>query len=235
VPAFLNAAVMAALRKIIKYASEKGMLDTPRTTVVAAVVQDGSAYWVHCGDSRLYLVRDGQLVVRTRDHSYMEQPPQGHNPSRAAERLNRNILYTCLGSPTKPVFDISGPTPLQNGDKILLCSDGLWGSLDDADIVRQLSARAVGTAVPDLVESALQRAGATSDNVTVIAMDWETPDEFETTKGSVSTEQMEDGAFASTVQSGGLEPGEDELDDAAIERSIAEINDAIRRTAAKRR
>ncbi|MCY7308069.1 MAG: serine/threonine-protein phosphatase [Rhodoferax sp.] len=235
VPAFLNAAVMAAHRQIIKYASEKGMLDTPRTTVVAAVVQDGSAYWVHCGDSRLYLVRGGQLVVRTRDHSYMEQPPQGHNPSRAAERLNRNILYTCLGSPTKPVFDISGPTPLQNGDKILLCSDGLWGSLDDADIVRQLSARAVGTAVPDLVESALQRAGATSDNVTVIAMDWETPDEFETTKGSVSTEQMEDGAFASTVQSGGLEAGEDELDDAAIERSIAEINDAIRRTAAKRR
>jgi len=235
VPAFLTAAVMAAHRQIIKYAIEKGMLDTPRTTVVAAVVQDGSAYWVHCGDSRLYLVREGQLVVRTRDHSYMEQPPQGHSPSRSAERLNRNILYTCLGSPTKPVFDISGPTPLQHGDKILLCSDGLWGSLDDADIVRQLSARAVGMAVPDLVESALQRAGATSDNVTVIAMDWETPDEFETTNGSVSTDQMQEGAFASTVQSGGLEAGEDELDDAAIERSIAEINDAIRRTAAKRR
>ncbi len=235
VPAFLTAAVMAAHRQIIKYAIEKGMLDTPRTTVVAAVVQDGSAYWVHCGDSRLYLVREGQLVVRTRDHSYMEQPPQGHSPSRSAERLNRNILYTCLGSPTKPVFDISGPTPLQHGDKILLCSDGLWGSLDDADIVRQLSARAVGMAVPDLVESALQRAGATSDNVTVIAMDWETPDDFETTNGSVSTDQMQEGAFASTVQSGGLEAGEDELDDAAIERSIAEINDAIRRTAAKRR
>ena len=117
----------------------------------------------------------------------------------------------------------------------MLCSDGLWGSLEDADIVRQLSAKAVGQAVPDLVESALQKAGATSDNVTVIAMDWETPDEFETTKGSVSTEGMDEGAFASTMQSGGLEGGEDELDDAAIERSIAEINEAIRRSAAKRR
>ena len=235
VAAFLNAGIMAAHRQIIKYAIDKGMLDTPRTTVVAAVVQDGMACWAHCGDSRLYLVRAGKLVVRTRDHSYMEQPPHGHTASRAAERLNRNILYTCLGSPTKPVFDVSGPTPLQQGDKIMLCSDGLWGSLEDADIVRQLSAKAVGQAVPDLVESALEKAGATSDNVTVIAMDWETPDEFETTKGSVSTDGMGEGAFASTVQSGGLEGGEDDLDDAAIERSIAEINEAIRRTAAKRR
>lgn len=233
--AFLNAAVMAAHRAIIKYAIEKGMLDTPRTTVVAALVQDGSAYWAHCGDSRLYLVRAGKLVVRTRDHSYMEQPPQGHSASRAAERLNRNILYTCLGSPTKPVFDLAGPTPLMQGDKILLCSDGLWGSLDDADIVRQLGGKAVGISVPDLVESALQKAGASSDNVTAIAMDWETPDEFETTKGSVSTDDMQDGVFASTVQSEGLRGDETDLDDAAIERSIAEINEAIKRTAAKRR
>ncbi len=235
VTGFLNSAIMAAHRQIIKYAIEKGMLDTPRTTVVAAVVQNGTATWVHCGDSRLYLVRAGQLVTRTRDHSYMEQPPHGHSPSKTAERLNRNILFTCLGSPTKPVFDITGPIPLQQGDKIMLCSDGLWGSLADSDIVRQLSAKPVGQAVPDLVESALQSAGASSDNVTAIALEWETPDEFETTKGSVSTDQINDGVFASTVQSGGLVGGDDDLDDAAIERSIAEINEAIRRSAAKRR
>ena len=235
VTTFLTSAVMAAHRQIIKYAIEKGMLDTPRTTVVAALVQDGSVSWVHCGDSRLYLVRGGQLVTRTRDHSYMEQPPNGHASSRAAERMNRNILFTCLGSPTKPVFDISGPIALQQGDKILLCSDGLWGSLADDEIVRQLSAGPVGQVVPDLVESALQKAGASSDNVTAIALEWETPDEFETTKGSVSTDDIHEGVFASTVQSGGLVGGDDDLDDAAIERSIAEINDAIRRSAAKRR
>ncbi len=233
--AFLNSAIMAAHRQIIKYAIEKGMLDTPRTTVVAAVVQDGHATWAHCGDSRLYLVRAGQLVTRTRDHSYMEQPPHGHSPSKSSERLNRNILFTCLGSPTKPVFDVTGPIPLQQGDKIMLCSDGLWGSLSDADIVRQLSSKPVGQAVPDLVESALQTAGASSDNVTAIALEWETPDEFESTKGSVSTDQINEGVFASTVQSGGLVGGDDDLDDAAIERSIAEINEAIRRSAAKRR
>ncbi len=236
VTAFLTSAVMGAHRQIIKYAIERGMLDTPRTTVVAAVVQDGTATWAHCGDSRLYLVRNGKLVTRTRDHSYMEQPPVGHSASKAAERMNRNILFTCLGSPTKPVLDISGPIALQQGDKILLCSDGLWGSLSDDDIVRQLSARPVGEAVPDLVESALQKAGVTSDNVTAIALEWETPDAFETTKGAVSTDHINDGVFASTVQSGALVGGgDDDLDDAAIERSIAEINEAIRRSAAKRR
>ena len=235
VSAFLTSAVMAAHRQIIKYAIEKGMLDTPRTTVVAAVVQGGTASWVHCGDSRLYLVRGGKLVTRTRDHSYMEQPHSSHSQSRAAERLNRNILFTCLGSPTKPVFDITGPIPLQQGDKIMLCSDGLWGSLDDDDIVRQLSGKPVGQAVPDLVESALQKAGAGSDNVTVIALEWETPDEFETTKGTVSTDHISEGVFASTVQSGALAGGEEDLDDAEIERSISEINEAIRRSAAKRR
>jgi len=235
VTAFLTSAVMGAHRQIIKYAIEKGMLDTPRTTVVAAVVQDGTATWVHCGDSRLYLVRNGKLVTRTRDHSYMEQPPAGQTAARAAERINRNILFTCLGSPTKPVFEITGPIALQQGDKILLCSDGLWDSLPDDDIVRQLSAKPVGQAVPDLVESALQKGGATSDNVTAIALEWETPDEFETTKGGVSTDHISDGVFASTVQSGSLARGDDDLDDAAIERSIAEINEAIRRSAAKRR
>jgi len=235
VPAFLTAAVMAAHRQIIQYAAEKGMLDTPRTTVVAALVQNGAATWVHCGDSRMYLVRDGQLVTRTRDHSYLEQPLAGQSASRAAERLNRNILFTCLGSPTKPVFDIGGPVQLQQGDKLLLCSDGLWGSLDDNDIVRQLAAKPVGQAIPDLVESALQKAGATSDNVTAIALEWESPDEFETTQGGVTSSETNESGFSNTVQSARAGIEDDDLDDAAIERSIAEINEAIRRSAAKRR
>ena len=235
IPAFLTAAVMAAHRQIIKYAIEKGMLDTPRTTVVAAIVQNGTASWVHCGDSRFYMVRKGQLVVRTRDHSYLEQPPKGHSPAKLAAHQNRNILFTCLGSPAKPVFDMAGPVPLQQGDKILLCSDGLWGTLSDDEIVHEIGQGVVGEAVPDMVEMALQRAGATSDNVTVIALEWETPDDFESTKGDDQADELHDGVYASTVQSGGLDSGEDDLDDAAIERSIAEINEAIRRSAARRR
>jgi hypothetical protein len=78
---------------------------------------------------------------------------------------------------------------------------------------------------------ALKRGGARCDNVTVLAMEWETTEEFRTTR--VSTEDIEDGVFASTIQSGVPDPTIEDLDDAAIERSIAEINEAIRRTAEK--
>jgi serine/threonine protein phosphatase PrpC len=232
--AFFNMAIMAAHRQILRYAAEKHLMDTPRTTLVAAIVQGGVAYWVHCGDSRLYFVRDGELLVRTRDHSYIEQHLNAHPEQPVPERFNRNILYTCLGSPTKPAFDVAGPVSLQQGDKILLCSDGLWGSLTDAEIVFQLGQKQVGSAVPDLVDHALIKAGASSDNVTVIAMEWETPDSFESTRGTISTNDIDEGVFASTVQAGWLDSGVDDLDDAAIERSIAEINEAIRRSAARK-
>lgn len=227
---FLSVSLMAAHHQIIRYASEKGMLDTPRTTLVAAVVQNGHASWVHCGDSRLYVVREGEMLTRTRDHSYLEQQSAG---VIRMDRINRNILFTCLGSPTKPVFDVTGPVQMQQGDKILLCSDGLWGSLDDNEIVRELSIKSVSEAVPDLVESALRNGGEQSDNVTVIAMEWETPDTYESTRG-ISTDSISDGVFASTIQAGVLDTLVDDLDDAAIERSIAEINEAIKRSAAKK-
>lgn len=227
---FLTSALMAAHHQILRYAADKGMLDTPRTTLVAGVVQSGSASWVHCGDSRLYLVRDAELLTRTRDHSYMEH----RSPTMMLpERINRNVLFTCLGSPTKPVFDVTGPVILQQGDKIMLCSDGLWGSVPDDDIVRHLSRLSVSEAVPELVETALRKAGESSDNVTVIALEWETPDTFESTRG-ISTDSISEGVFASTIQSGALDNFVDDLDDAAIERSIAEINEAIRRSAQRK-
>ena len=228
---FLSMSLMAAHHQIIRYASEKGMLDTPRTTLVAAVVQGSSATWVHCGDSRLYVVRQGELLTRTRDHSYLEQ--QSNAGAVRPDSINRNILFTCLGSPTKPVFDVTGPVTLQQGDKILLCSDGLWGSLNDIDIVRHLSTKPVSDAVPDLVEAALRNGGEHCDNVTVIALEWETPDSFESTRG-ISTDSISDGVFASTIQAGVLDSMVEDLDDDAIERSIAEINEAIRRSAARK-
>ena len=226
VPEFLSSALMAAHHQIIRYAAEKGMLDTPRTTLVAAVMERGSMHWVHCGDSRLYLIRNGELLTRTRDHSYMEQ--QAHL-GRATSHINRNILFTCLGSPAKPVFDLSGPVQLQQGDRVLLCSDGLWGTVKDFEIAAEMASQPLEQAVPELVEMALKRGGPRCDNVTVLAMEWETPDEYQTTR--ISTEEIEEGVFASTIQSGVPDPTIEDMDDEAIERSIAEINEAIRRTA----
>lgn len=234
VKAFLTSAVMAAHHRILRYAVEKGHLDTPRTTLVAVVVQNGMVHWVHCGDSRLYFVRSGELLARTRDHSYLEQRADSGRLSALPSGINRNVLYTCLGSPTKPVFDITGPVQLQQGDRLMLCSDGLWGPMNDVEIVHKLSQKSLTVSSPELVEQALLKGGSHSDNVTLVAFEWETPDAFESTRGSIFTDNIEDGVFASTVQGGAFDTTADDLDDAAIERSIAEINEAIRRSAARR-
>jgi serine/threonine protein phosphatase PrpC len=227
---FLSSALLAAHQRIIRHAAQKGMLDTPRTTLVAAVVQGTSATWVHCGDSRLYVVRDGKLLLRTRDHSFLEQERPGLSEF---EPVNRNILFTCLGSPTKPILDVAGPFPLLQGDKLMLCSDGLWGSLSDAEIVEQLTDKSVSEAVPQLVENALRAGGERSDNVTVLAMEWETPEVFAPTRSNSADSAM-DSVFASTLQAGFSDSLADDLDEAMIERSIAEINAAIRRSAGKK-
>ncbi|WP_295853046.1 protein phosphatase 2C domain-containing protein [uncultured Xylophilus sp.] len=228
---FLAEAVMAAHRALLQYAAARGMLDSPRTTLVVAVLQDGRATWVHCGDSRLYLTRGSDLLVRTRDHSYAEHPEIGSSPASA----NRNVLFTCLGSPARPLFDVAGPVELQSGDRLLLCSDGLWSMLNEREIVDVVGDQPVSESVPELVERALRAAGRSSDNVTAVAVEWDAP-EFELTRG-VSTDSIGNGVFASTIQAGMPDgPGDaaDDLDDEAIERSIAEINEAIRRSAQRK-
>lgn len=222
---FLEEALLQAHRQILRYASGKGMVDTPRTTLVAAVVQDGCATWIHCGDSRLYWLRNEELLERTRDHSYSEM----RKVSPLVNQSNRNVLFTCLGSPSKPIYDVSESRPLEQGDRLLLCSDGLWSSVQTPELLQHMHNRPVAQSVPVLVDSALRRAGDASDNVTAIAMEWETPSAQETT--AISTQEIEDNAFESTIQMGPLDELDDELDDETIERSIAEINEAIRRSA----
>jgi len=231
---FLPSALMAAHHQIIRYAGERAMVDTPRTTMVACVVQAGELHWVHCGDSRLYVVRQGELLARTRDHSYLEAQASTGGP---VGDINRNVLFTCLGSTVRPLFDVAGPLKLREGDRVLLCSDGLWGSLSDEEIVRLLWAAPVSEAVPMLVEHALSTAGPRSDNVTVLALEWEMPADSSGFQSSTFTEtqSMSEGVFASTIQSGLGDSLPADLDEEAIERSIAEINEAIRRTASKRR
>ena len=226
---FLEEALLHAHRQILRYASANGMMDMPRTTLVAAVVQDGHAHWAHCGDSRLYWVRDGQLMERTRDHSYSEM----RKVSGLVTQSNRNVLFTCLGSPSKPIYDVSEAKRLEQGDQILLCSDGLWGSVPNAELLHIMRRKPVAQLVPQLVDTALKRAGESSDNVTVLALEWETPNVFE--PSSISTQEIDDQGFESTIQMGPLEACEDEMDDEAIERSIAEINEAIRRSAERQK
>ena len=227
---FLYDAVMAGHHQLLRYATEKSLMDTPRTTVVACVMQGNAAYWAHCGDSRLYLVRGDKLIARTRDHSYSELQDTLKQVVPMGERFNRNVLFTCLGSPGKPVVDAVGPLLLQSGDKLLLCSDGLWGNVADTVIAEQLAARPIAEAVPELVEMALRNGGARCDNVTVLSVEWERAEESDAT-ADISTESLGEEVFASTIQASMIgDSTPNDLDEAEIERSIREINEAIRRS-----
>ena len=232
---FLNDAILAGHHQLLRYATDKALLDTPRTTIVACLLQGNAAYWAHCGDSRLYLVRGDKLIARTRDHSYSELQDAMAHVMPPGQRYNRNVLFTCLGSPGKPVVDTAGPLLLQRGDKVMLCSDGLWGSISDAEITGQLSQRPISDVVPELCEQALRKAGARSDNVTVLAVEWEASEESDP-KLEVSTQSLGEEVFASTIQATVSGDGQlDELDDAEIERSIREINEAIRKSSGNKK
>ena len=232
---FLHDAIIAGHHQLLHYATARSLVDTPRTTVVACVLQGAAAYWAHCGDSRLYLVRGDKLIARTRDHSYTELQETMAQVMPVGERLNRNVLFTCLGSPGKPMVDTAGPLLMHPGDRLLLCSDGLWSALPDTVIANVLATRPISDGVPELVEQALRQAGPKSDNVTALAVEWESAEDVSASP-RVSTQSLGDEVFASTIQASLLgDKDTDELDEAEIERSIREINEAIQRSSAKRR
>jgi PPM family protein phosphatase len=116
---FLHDAIMAGHHQLLRYATDRALLDTPRTTIIACVLQGNAAYWAHCGDSRLYLLRDDKLIARTRDHSYTELHETLSQVVPLEHRLNRSVLFTCLGSPGKPVVDAAGPLVLRQGDRVM--------------------------------------------------------------------------------------------------------------------
>jgi serine/threonine protein phosphatase PrpC len=172
------------------------------------------------------------MIARTRDHSYSELQQTMSQVVPMGDRFNRNVLFTCLGSPGKPVVDTVGPLLMQAGDRLLLCSDGLWGTVSDSEITDQLANLPLSDSVPELVEQALRNGGAKCDNVSVLAVEWEGVENHDSGHG-VQTNALGEAVFASTIQASvlGTDVASDELDDAEIERSIKEINEAIQRSA----
>ncbi|NYH99448.1 PP2C family protein-serine/threonine phosphatase [Cupriavidus plantarum] len=227
---FLQDTIMLAHREIHRYAEANRLADIPRTTVVCCLIQQGQIHWAHAGDSRLYLVRKGALLTRTRDHSKIENLLQQERvlPMDVANHPERNKLYNCLGSPNLPLIDIGGPVRLEPGDVAMLCSDGLWGSLEERVIVDKVTNLSVVHAIPDLIEQALLNAGEGADNTTAIAMMWEL-DTATPSEEAVLTDTLPLNAFTTSI----LErTGNDNdlLSEEEIERSIAEIRAAIDKT-----
>lgn len=170
---FLAAIVTRAHHAIQDYARERGLDTPPGTTGVLCLVQDGVAQWAHVGDSRLYLFRNQLPLYRTRDHSYVERLYRRGEIRRSDKSFHpmRNQITQCIGRlPEVPEVEIGRPTPLAPGDVLLLCSDGLWGALEDMQIGALMNAPDIDAAVNRLAEQAENNSYPNSDNISVLAL-----------------------------------------------------------------
>ena len=228
---FLVSAIQSAHRAIVSHAVERNLLECPRTTCVACVIQNGYAFWAHAGDSRLYILRRGQLVAATQDHSKIQQMIDSGQitPEQAARHPDRNKIFSCLGGVVPPHIDIGREVKMETGDTVMLSTDGFWAQVPAPLIASMLQKQAVTSLMPGLLNEAHRRAQGESDNITVVAMTWEAQDDARVS----DTASLDDEEFAtSTNTTEQLDAPNAELVDVTdddIERAIAEIQNAIKK------
>jgi len=166
---FMHLALSHAHDEVVRLGAGLTVDSRPRATIAACLVQDGGAYWGHVGDSRLYWIRRGQVHERTRDHSHVElllregkiteEDIPGHPM--------RNFVECCLGGDASiPEMTISARKPLQPGDLLFLCTDGIWSNTKDTDIVALIEdeSKNLRTRLEDLGRRAVKAAAPFSDN-----------------------------------------------------------------------
>jgi len=125
-------------------------------------------YYVHVGDTRLYLIRSGEIKRVTRDHSYVGRLVESGmiSPEEAETHPQRNILTAALGTNPDLIMDSPAqPEPLRPEDVLLICSDGLWGQVRDSEILEAVENKSAEQAGRKLIDLARERGGP--DNITV--------------------------------------------------------------------
>jgi len=171
----LYASINEANRKVVTWAEETGLKGKTGTTLAAAVVHDSRLYWASAGDSRIYLIRDNQVFQVTYDHTYgrkLEEMAERGEISReeAENHPARNSLTSFLGLESLEEIDLSDtPISLQPNDMILLCSDGLYHSVTEEEMVNA-SVLDAQEAAEELIRLALQKQLPYQDNLTAVIL-----------------------------------------------------------------
>lgn len=171
--AFLKELLRRAHYKILITGHEHTPPLQPGTTAVICLIQKGMAWWAHAGDSRLYLFRNGLPLYRTTDHSYVEQLYQEGRISlkKLHSHPMRNYITQCLGlSYHTPQITVSKGVAIKVGDVLLLCSDGFWDPLEDAQMGPLLDQEKLNLALNNLAERAENASYPKSDNATAVAL-----------------------------------------------------------------
>jgi protein phosphatase len=164
----LNEALQAAHERVRQHGFAHPKLRGMGTTCTAIVVVGHALHYVHVGDTRLYLVRNGQITQITRDHSYVGRLVESGVISReeAEKHPQRNILTAALGTSADLIMDSpEHPASLQAQDVLVVCSDGLWGQVQDAEILEAVGNNNPEAAGRQLIDLARERGGP--DNITL--------------------------------------------------------------------
>ncbi len=175
-PDFLRRAFSRAHAAVVASGQTQRPPVHPLTTGVACVVEQDRLHCAHLGDSRCYLLRRGRILVRTRDHTPVARLlAQGIiTPAEARRHPLRNQVNRCLGGqggPWPPT--LTPPCPLQPGDLILLCSDGLWNGVDERALARLARAGDLSRAGLALARQAVRAAAPSADNASLLAWRWQ--------------------------------------------------------------
>jgi len=171
--AFLHNAIEVAHANILKAGKKLQPPIEPRTTCVACIIQGKRVTWAHVGDSRLYLLRDGSILARTIDHSYVEELfSKGLiSESDMLTHPKRSYITQCVGALNHlPDISYTERDDLQPDDVLLLCSDGLWSALKDSDLHSLPGKTDLDSALNDLASRAESNAYPQSDNISAIAL-----------------------------------------------------------------
>jgi serine/threonine protein phosphatase PrpC len=230
---FLQESLLRSHAALGSYANQFSMLETPRTTCVACVVQGNSAWWAHVGDSRLYLFRQGSLVAQTKDHSKVQYlVDQGLlDPAEVATHPDRNKIFSCLGGLVEPVVDLGRRTPLKHGDIIVMCTDGLWSVTSQDELATWLTSTPILKSAPQMMRDAEKRGGPDGDNLSAIVVRW--GPETATEGPSTITETLALGEFETQLDHDdsvdGRKGAQRDLSEDEIERAIEEIRETIKR------
>lgn len=168
----LREAVQQANHDIHQRGQQNHEFHNMGTTASSLAILPAGAIVAHVGDSRVYRLRDDRLEQLTFDHSLvweMEAAGQFKSDSQLCGSIPKNIITRSLGPSPTVAVDIEGPFPVRSGDRFLLCSDGLTGQIDDAEIGPLLSALPPAQAARMLVDLANLRGGP--DNTTVVVVE----------------------------------------------------------------
>jgi serine/threonine protein phosphatase PrpC len=166
-----TAAIQQANKAILHYGEQKSSARGLGCTLTAALIQNDQAYIANVGDSRTYLLRDGQLIPITKDHSLVAKLVEAKQiePDEVYSHPQRNLIYRSLGAGHKNVeVDIFYQT-LRPGDTLLLCSDGLWEMVRGEDLLKELSEKSSPQQICDILVD-LANANGGEDNITAVVV-----------------------------------------------------------------